>query len=72
MRAPDGVDTDRLALDLRAKGVLIEPGRVFFDPLTAPVNYYRLAYSSIAQTRIPEGIALIAEAQRRAGPNGPS
>ncbi len=67
MRAADGVDTDRLALDLRVRGVLIEPGRVFFAPETAPRNYYRLAYSSIAQTRIPEGIAHIADALRRAG-----
>lgn len=71
MRAPEGVDTDRLAADLRAKGVLIEPGRVFFDPPTAPGNYYRLAYSSIAQTRIPEGIALIAEALRASGHKRP-
>jgi GntR family transcriptional regulator / MocR family aminotransferase len=67
MRAPEGVDTDRLALDLRAKGVLIEPGRIFFDPSTAPRNYYRLAYSSIAQTRIPEGIAHISASLCEAG-----
>ncbi|MGB7262984.1 MAG: PLP-dependent aminotransferase family protein [Albidovulum sp.] len=62
MRAPAHVDTDLLAARLRPKGVLIEPGRVFFSPGTAPRNYYRLAYSSISQARIPEGIALIAEA----------
>lgn len=71
MRAPEGVDTDRLALDLRGRGVLIEPGRIFFAPATAPRTYYRLAYSSISQTRIPEGIAQIAGAIRRAGPKGP-
>lgn len=71
MRAPEGVDTVELARALRGQGVLIEPGRVFFDPPTAPGNYYRLAYSSIAQTRIPEGIALIAGAQRVTGPKGP-
>ncbi len=71
MRAPEGVDTDRLAADLRGQGVLIEPGRVFFAPGAGPSNHYRLAYSSIAQTRIPEGIALIAAALRRAGPNAP-
>lgn len=64
MRAPEGCDTEKLALELRARGVLIEPGRVFFDPETAPRNYYRLAYSSISQTRIPEGIARIAGAIR--------
>jgi GntR family transcriptional regulator / MocR family aminotransferase len=61
MRAPDGVDTDALALRLRQKGVLIEPGRVFHAG-SAPANTYRLAYSSIPAPRIPEGIGLIAAA----------
>ncbi len=62
MRAPERVDTEDLARDLRTKGVLIEPGRVFFDQARAPRNYYRLAYSSIATAQIAEGIGLIAEA----------
>ena len=68
MRAPAGVDTEVLARDVRAQGVLIEPGRAFFSPLDAPRNYYRLAYSSIANSKIPEGIALIAQALGRSGP----
>jgi GntR family transcriptional regulator/MocR family aminotransferase len=71
MRAPEGVDSAELALELRQKGVLIEPGKVFFDPATAPSNFYRLAYSSIAQSRIPDGIALIAAAIAEIGPKGP-
>jgi len=67
MQAPDGVDCDRLALDLRARGVLIEPGRAFFGPEDPRANFYRLAYSSIAPGRIAEGIALIAEAIRETG-----
>jgi GntR family transcriptional regulator/MocR family aminotransferase len=59
MRAPDGVDTETLALRLRTEGVLIEPGRAFFAG-DGPRNFYRLAYSSIAPQRIPEGIARIA------------
>lgn len=62
MRAPDGVDTEALAHELRGQGVLIEPGSVFFDPAQAPRNFYRLAYSSILPARIPEGIARIAAA----------
>jgi GntR family transcriptional regulator/MocR family aminotransferase len=69
MRAPDHVDTDLLAARLRPRGVLIEPGRIFFAPGTAPRNYYRIAYSSISQTRIPEGIALVAKALQETGPN---
>ncbi|TMM52817.1 PLP-dependent aminotransferase family protein [Sulfitobacter sabulilitoris] len=66
MRAPDHVDTDRLAERLRAKSVLIEPGRAFFDGEDRPKNYYRIAYSSIPSARIAEGVALIAEAVRSA------
>jgi GntR family transcriptional regulator/MocR family aminotransferase len=65
MRAPDGVDTEALALRLRGAGVLIEPGRVFFDPTEAPRHYFRLAYSSIPQARIAEGIARLAQAIAR-------
>jgi GntR family transcriptional regulator / MocR family aminotransferase len=63
MRAPSGVDTDALALRLRQKGVLIEPGRVFHAG-DAPANTYRLAYSSIPAPRIAEGIGLIAQGLR--------
>ena len=67
MRAPEAVDTAVLAQRLRARGVLIEPGRAFFDPAAGPDNYYRLAYSSIAPTRIAEGIGLIAAALAETG-----
>ena len=63
MRAP--VDTERLALALQADGVLIEPGRAFFDPARPDGLHYRLGYSSIAPTRIAEGVARIAVAVRR-------
>lgn len=64
MCAPPGVDTEVLAERLQADGVTIEPGRVFFDPSRAQRNFYRLGYSSIAPTKIPEGIARIARAIR--------
>ena len=64
MRAPEGVDTEALALALRADGVLIEPGRAFFAG-EGPRNFYRLAYSSIAPQRIAEGVARIAKAIAR-------
>ena len=64
MRAPDGACTENLAARLRGEGVLIEPGRAFFDPARPSRQHYRLAYSSIAPSRIPEGIARIAAALR--------
>ena len=60
MGAPNGVDTEVVAEQLRAKGVLIEPGRPFFTTEDAPKNYYRLAYSSLPVRKITDGVALIA------------
>lgn len=61
MRAPAGINTQTLAQNLRAQSVLIEPGRPFFDDSNATDSYYRLAYSSIPSSRIPDGIALVAK-----------
>ena len=65
-----GVDTVEWALGLRAQGVLIEPGGVFFAgggmgngfalvSDTPQMEFYRLAYSSIASTKVIEGINLM-------------
>lgn len=62
MRAPDHIDTKDLAHDLKAKGVLIEPGAPFFEGTSGPRNHYRLAYSSIDSTAIPKGVSIISEA----------
>ena len=62
MQAPEHVDCEDLAKRLSKVGVLIEPGTAFFAGESPPRNYYRLAYSSIAQARIDPGVAEIAEA----------
>jgi len=61
MRAPDGVDTNKLAERLMPKGVLIEPGHTFFYGQNRAREFYRLAYSSIPHDRISQGIQIIAE-----------
>lgn len=61
MRAPDGVDTHVLAERLREKSVLIEPGHSFFAGPERPVEYYRLGYSSIAASRIPDGLRVLTD-----------
>ena len=68
MKAPEHVDTEDLARRLHRRGVVIEPGKLFFEPETAPSNYYRLAYSSISSARIAEGIRLVAEEISSTGP----
>jgi GntR family transcriptional regulator/MocR family aminotransferase len=62
LRAPTGIDTTILAEQLRAEGVLIEPGAPFFAGEDPPQAYFRLAYSSIPTARIPEGVRLIGRA----------
>ncbi|MCX7302343.1 MAG: PLP-dependent aminotransferase family protein [Rhodobacterales bacterium] len=66
MRAPDRMDMERVAAGLRDKGVLIEPGAPFFAAERPPIEFFRLAYSSIPAARIAEGVALIGEAMRGA------
>lgn len=60
VEGPDSLDADRLALDLREDGVLIEPGAVFFAAAEPPRRFFRMAYSSIPADRIPEGVARLA------------
>ncbi|HHG89499.1 MAG TPA: PLP-dependent aminotransferase family protein [Devosia sp.] len=62
IEGPGGLDGDVLAAQLAARGVLIEPGGVFFEGGNAPKHFFRLAYSSISKEQIPQGIALIARA----------
>ncbi len=62
MRTPEGVSAAALAAQLREVSVLIELGQPFFALPGPPDSYYRIAYSSIASERIPEGIARIARA----------
>jgi len=61
MRTPEGTDSSALAMKLRQDDVLIEPGRAFFAEGEEQPGYYRLAYSSIASARIPDGISHIAK-----------
>ena len=61
VRGPDWLDSRRLADRAAEKGVLIEPGDVFFRTCKAPKNYFRLAYSSISEKQIPEGISRLAK-----------
>ncbi|PSL18678.1 PLP-dependent aminotransferase family protein [Shimia abyssi] len=62
MQAPDQFDTVETAKHLQSQGVLIEPGHQFFQGPDRPTHFYRLGYSSIAASRIGDGIAKIAQA----------
>jgi GntR family transcriptional regulator/MocR family aminotransferase len=62
---PAHVDTRALAADAAQRGVLIEPGDVFFAAATGeevPRNHARLGFASIDASRIEPGIAALAAA----------
>lgn len=61
MQAHGRRNTLELAKALKPKGVLIEPGGPFFLPDEDRVCHYRLAYSSIPENRISDGIRILAE-----------
>jgi len=68
LEGPAWLDAGRLADDLRAEGVLIEPGAVHYAGPDARHNTFRLGFSSIGENRIREGVRRIAagiEQQRR-------
>lgn len=68
VRGPDGLDTTELATTVRNDGVLIEPGAPFYFDDRAPVNSFRIAYSSIHASRIDKGIELIGRRLRMLSP----
>jgi GntR family transcriptional regulator/MocR family aminotransferase len=48
-----------LAKEALQKGLIIQPGRVFFSSRSAPANYFRLGFSAIPIERIEPGIAIL-------------
>jgi GntR family transcriptional regulator / MocR family aminotransferase len=65
LRFAEDVDTRALAEAAARRGVLIEPGDVFFVPRghePVPANYARLGFASIDAVRIEPGIAALAAA----------
>lgn len=64
IKGPEDLNTDVLAEQLKEKGVLIDAGSPFFGTADAPKNYFRIAYSSIRNAKIAEGVQRIAESIR--------
>ncbi len=57
----EGLNAGALEIAARKKGVIIEPGRVFFNSPKPPEKYFRLGFSSISKNRIRPGIEIIAK-----------
>jgi GntR family transcriptional regulator/MocR family aminotransferase len=64
VKGPAGLNADQLQAAAMKKSIFIEPGRVNFAAQTPPLNYFRLAFSSIEEARIEPGIKLLAETIR--------
>ncbi len=64
VRLPEGLSATELAERALEKGVLIEPGEVFFMAEPPPSQYFRLGYSSLAPQAIEPGIKILAELVR--------
>lgn len=64
VKGPETLNSNILAEELAQKSVLIEPGSPFFGANNPPRNYFRIAFSSIENNKIEEGISRIAESIR--------
>ena len=60
VRAPDWVDSGKLALIARRHGVLIEAGDVFFMRPPCPCPHFRMRLSSIGVARVADGVRALA------------
>jgi GntR family transcriptional regulator / MocR family aminotransferase len=63
VQGPQRLDSRALAKAAQARGVLIEPGDVFFHEPT-PFNFFRLGFSAINTERIEPGVEILAEVYR--------
>ena len=61
VHGPQNIDARVLKTKAQAQGILIEAGDIFFHQQPAPLNYFRLGFSSIPVERIEPGIKKLAE-----------
>ena len=62
MEGPEGLDADLLVKTLRQEGVLVESGSPFFPRRDGPCRFFRMGYSSIPRSSIPEGVTRVRKA----------
>ncbi|VVE01027.1 2-aminoadipate aminotransferase [Pandoraea horticolens] len=64
VRGPETLNANVLATRAKSRGILIEPGDVFFMGDAPPRNMFRLGFSSIRLEHIEAGIIALAEVLR--------
>jgi GntR family transcriptional regulator/MocR family aminotransferase len=60
VKGPESLDARVLVERAADRGILIEPGDVFFFSEDPPRNFFRLGFSSIPVDRIEPGIEILA------------
>lgn len=61
---PESLDAQLLKEEALQKGVVIEPGDIFFTDADGPRNHFRLGFSSISTDRIERGVEILADVVR--------
>jgi len=61
VQGPEGLDAEKLGARALERGIIIEPGGVWFGRQRPPKNYFRLGISSIEADKISPGIQLLAQ-----------
>lgn len=61
---PADVDSEALAAAARRRGVLVDPGRSFFQEEERAAHGLRLTVSGVREAKIEQGMRLLAEARR--------
>jgi GntR family transcriptional regulator / MocR family aminotransferase len=64
VKGPAKLDSERLAEAALERGIFIEPMRIAFAGENKPKNHFRLAFSSIDESKIEPGIKLLASTIR--------
>jgi GntR family transcriptional regulator / MocR family aminotransferase len=68
IRGPADLNATELARRCEARGVLIEPGNIFFDkPSAATQSFFRMGYSAIPGNLIDSGVKELHRASQEAG-----
>ncbi len=66
VHGPAELDAARLAETALQRGVVFEPGAIFFMAKQPPLNMFRLGFSSISVKQIEPGVRLLAELMEQA------
>jgi GntR family transcriptional regulator/MocR family aminotransferase len=64
VQGPQGLEVDALVEAARARGILIEPARSYFEDPVQAKSAFRLGVTSLPTSRIREGVAQLSEAIR--------